>query len=145
MAWSRPGLSLLRSRALQRGWTKAESVIPSRQLHHPSLGGLVLAHGPSHDRAVWDAYVGSESCDRIWCRWLLTWMMPEDCVATLGLAFQALRPGGSIALWDYFDADDCFKLSADMPTPCWNRLRDILFEEWHNRGAQIFNQLIMHV
>lgn len=139
---SRESLALLRARALDRGWKEEQLWEPQLlepqlwkgTLSHDHLASLQLACGDSTDWQLWERGVGASGCDRVWSRWLLTWMQREAVVATLQHAHRALRPGGVLAILDYFDAESCFRLSSDMPTPAWHNLRRLLLEEWQRVG-----------
>lgn len=72
----------------------------------------------------------SSSFDLLYSRWLLCWMeRPEDA---LQLAWQVLRPGGRIALFDYFHYDALELFPKD---PAFRRGIEAVHAAWRAAGG----------
>ncbi len=69
--------------------------------------------------------------DQVFIRWVLTWL-PNPELA-LGHISTFLRPGGAIAIQDYFGAN-LFEIHATVPTPMFDKLLDVMLVEWYRNG-----------
>ena len=149
-------LALLRSRAEARGWTAAPPMPPQTPgvpadtaadaadtadtagvdtlLRHPHFGAIKIL--PPVDAAL--PLEGGGGLDAVWSRWLLTWV--RDPAPVIANMHAALRPGGRVAITDYFD-DSVFRLEpgpgfpADSgKAPVFERLLDALMRGWKAAG-----------
>ena len=115
-------------------------------MEHADFGNLVLVLGDvsseqpwqhllSNDAGVTNTGGGSGTADKVWCRWLLTWLSHGDVEKVLEHASNATKTGGKVMVWDYFN-EQTFDLRSSLAdgAPCWQLVKDTLMQEWHTVG-----------
>ena len=98
-------------------------------LAHPDFGDLVLIHGDVCTATPWRLGscgdgTGRAAVDKVWCRWLLTWVQPADVGTVLLHASRATKPGGMLMVWDYFNSA-VFDVRSSFAegAPCWRLVK----------------------
>lgn len=122
-------LEFLKQRAASDGWEEGASGV----LVHESgqLGNIWPVHASIEEPMPATHAKSMQGLDRAFVRWVLTWLEnPNQAIQHIG---KMLRPGGTVAIFDYYHVKT-FALHSPVPTPMFDKLLDTLLDEWLQHG-----------
>ena len=127
---SEKSIETLVARAKEHGY----EIRSQKELIHRDFGEIRLCCGDASSPEVWEA-LRNVTVDRVWCRWLLTWLPQGEVKRIHDHLATHIRIGGTVAVHDYFNVATFEVCSPNADgAPLWRHLRDVLLNEWLRVG-----------
>ena len=123
-------LQVLSKRAEREGWIATSFC----RLEHQDFGAIVLCSGNATKPETWRMFQETP-VDKIFCRWLLTWLGHSDVARIHDYMTICTKPNGKVGVFDYFNVATFDVVSHNANgAPRWHHLRDVLLNEWNHVG-----------